>query len=82
MRRIHRCIQSLLKAVPTGQVELFPVLASSFPPKRFELVFLQLYVSELLCICEYLPGAFTYHLLWYSLFCIHEFLDASLIVLR
>lgn len=56
MARIHRCIRSLLSAVPTGQCELFPILASTFPHKRFDLHILESYVTELFRICEYFPG--------------------------
>lgn len=56
MGRIHRCIKSLLTTVPTGQCELFPILASTFPHKRFDLHILESYVSELFSICEYFPG--------------------------
>lgn len=56
MVRIHRCIRNLLTAVPTGQCELFPILASAFPHKRFDLHILESYVKELFSICEYFPG--------------------------
>ena len=55
-KRLHHALNYLLITVPTGRIELFPVLSQNYPHKRFELPILQSYSSELLQIVEYFPG--------------------------
>lgn len=55
-KRIHHALKYLLITVPTGRIELFPILSQHFPHKRFELPILKSYASELLQIVEYFPG--------------------------
>jgi RNA polymerase I-specific transcription initiation factor RRN3 len=54
--RIHHGIRNLLSLVPTGQSELFPILAYNFPYKKADIEIQQTYISELFKICEYFPG--------------------------
>lgn len=53
--RIHRTLFGIIQLAPTGQAELFPMLAQFFPHKRFSVDRLSGYVQHLLRICEYLP---------------------------
>jgi RNA polymerase I-specific transcription initiation factor RRN3 len=52
---LHRTLRFSTSLVPTGLVELLPVITSNFPYRRHHQEILTGYVSELLKICEYLP---------------------------
>ena len=54
--RIHRTLQSLITSVPTGQSELFTVLEDNFPFKKHDENIQSQYLSQLFCICDYLPS--------------------------
>jgi hypothetical protein len=52
---IHQALRGALVLVPTGVIEVMPVLASNFPFRRHSVEILAGYVEELLRICEYIP---------------------------
>jgi len=54
-QQIHFTLGAIIRLAPTGQTELFPMLAKRFPHKRFSLARLAGYVQHLLRICSYLP---------------------------
>ena len=54
--RVHRTLQGLIKMAPSGQDELYPVLARVFPHKRFSKGILSEFVAQVLRITEYLPS--------------------------
>mmetsp|Transcript_2582 Transcript_2582/g.2687 ORF Transcript_2582/g.2687 Transcript_2582/m.2687 type:complete len:812 (+) Transcript_2582:179-2614(+) len=54
-QRIHKTLRGLIALVPTGQSELFPVIAEHFPHKRFAQNIQCEYITQLLHICKYLP---------------------------
>ena len=53
--RVHRTLQGLMALVPTGQAELFSVIADNFPHARWTVDVHTHYLSQLLRVCEYLP---------------------------
>jgi hypothetical protein len=52
---LHRMLKNAVILVPTGIVEVLPVLASNFPFRRQSAEIISGYCSELLKICDYMP---------------------------
>lgn len=55
-RYLHLAFQRLMTLVPSGQLDLFPILEKYFPHKRFNMNIQTEYVSQLLLMCDYLPS--------------------------
>ena len=55
-RQVHETMKAIIAIVPTGQSELFDILADNFPHKRFSQLVHTQYVAQLLNICEYVPS--------------------------
>lgn len=52
---LHRTLKNAVILVPTGIVEVLPVLASNFPFRRQSVEIISGYCAELLNICDYMP---------------------------
>jgi len=52
---LHRTLRHAVTLVPTGIVEVIPVLSFNFPFRRQSAETISGYVAELLQICEYMP---------------------------
>jgi hypothetical protein len=53
--RLHGTLKSIMSLAPSGQTGLFTTLAEMFPYKLQTKQVQMVYVSQLLCMCQYLP---------------------------
>lgn len=58
---VHRTLKTLLSLVPTSQSQLFNIIETHFPHRRFDISIQVSFTNHLLHICEYIPTRL-YHL--------------------